>query len=319
MEAYKTETGRREDLEAIETNPYMGFIANRLYPVVNVMEKTGSVYYKTLTADVSAQTDRTTLNAPSRTALTESVTTFSCAETIKRYGISRDEVKQMGGIEVADKLGALASKRSVQRALEEAVAAAIMDAANDGQIVDIESSFIGATQTALDTVHRYPGRKALVTSYTVFNRIMRYTEIVNNFAKASAVLTGVQAEGMIAGTPAALRLVLAAIIGLDEVLVGDDDQWGTADRDERAAIVVLPDPEPFSHRMDPVLGKNMMYLPDGKQPYVIESHYNEDVKANDYDAELWYSLETLNTGAWVILEGIDASNTVVTSTTSTTT
>lgn len=319
MDNYKTETGRREDLETIEVNPYLGYIGDRIFPAVNVMEKTGTIYYKTLTDDVAAQTDRTTLTAPTRTALTEASTTFSCAEVIKRYGISRDEVKQMGGIEQADKLGAMASKRSVLRAIEEAIATAVLDDSTAGKTRDILASFILAVQEGLNEIRRYPGRKAIACSYSTFNRIIRYKEIVDNFSRASAVLTGVQAEGMIAGTPAALRLVLASIIGVDEVLVGDDDQWASNDRIDKAALVVLPDPEQFSHRLDPVLGKNMLYLPDGKQPFAIESHYNEDVKSNDYDAEAWYNLKVFNGGAWVILDGIDEGNAISTTTSTTTT
>jgi hypothetical protein len=90
---YKTQTGRRPDLEGIEVNPVIGYIGDKLFPTVNTMEKTGTVYYKTLTADSAAQTGRSAGSAPSRTLLTDSSTTFSAAEVIKRYGIVRDEVK----------------------------------------------------------------------------------------------------------------------------------------------------------------------------------------------------------------------------------
>ena len=58
------------------------------------------------------------------------------------------------------------------------------------------------------------------------------------------------------------------------------------------------------------------YLPDGQDyPWYIESHYDEDDKTNKYDASIWYSMEVLNTGAAVILDGIDEGNVVTTTTT----
>jgi len=35
MDAYKTENGRREDLEAIETNPVVGFIGTQCMSIIN--------------------------------------------------------------------------------------------------------------------------------------------------------------------------------------------------------------------------------------------------------------------------------------------
>lgn len=319
MEAYETTRGRRPDLEALETNPVLGFIGDSILPSVNVMEKTGTVYYKTLTADSAAQTGRSSGSAPTRTLLTDSSTTYSVAEAIKRYGVDRNEVKQMGGIAAADKLGGTAAKRSVQRIKEAAVAAAVLANAS-ATVYDIEASFVGAAQVGLEAIRRYPGRTAFVASQTVFNRIMKYAEITNLFSLSSAVLNGAQAADIIGRRPSALKLALAGILGVDEVLIGDDDQWYDANAayQDRAALVKLPDPEAFSHKLDPVFGKTMLYLPDGVQPYAVESFYDDNDKINNYDASLWYELKVLNAGALYILDGIDASNAVTTSTTTTT-
>jgi hypothetical protein len=316
MQQYQTENGRREDLEALPTNPVLGFIGNEIYPVVNTREKTGTIYYRTLTADGAAQTGRAAGAAPTRTLLTDSDTTFTTAEVIKRYGVVRDEVKQMGGIAQADALGGTASKRSVQRAIEEAIADAVL-LNGSATVADILDSFIERAQIGLEAIRRYPGEKALVCSHTIFNRIMRYTEITDRFNLSSLAISGASAEAVVGRRPEALRMVLAGILGVDRVLVGDDDQWYDSDvaKQDRAALCVLPDAAEFSHKMDPVLGKNMLYLPDGQQPFVVESHYDPDVYVNNYDASAWYQLQTLNAGALYILDGIDEDNAVTTTTT----
>jgi hypothetical protein len=319
MDEFKTETGDRADLASIETNPVIGYIGNRCMPVVNVREKSGRVYYRTLTNDSAAQTDRTVGTAPATTLLTDSNMAFAVSEIIKRYSIDRSEVKQMGGIAQADNLGAAASKRSVQRAHEGLVAAQVLNGAGI-TVYDIEASLVARVQIGLEAIRRYPGRKAFVTSSMVFNRIMRYTEIVQRFSLASAVLTGSDAMNIIKRNQAALAMALAGVLGVDEVLVGDDDQWFDANGvfQDRACLLALPDPAEFSHKMDPVFGKCWMYLPDGKQPFALESYYDDDVKLNNYDAEIWQQLLILNPGAAYILAGIDDSNAVVTSTTTTT-
>lgn len=320
IEQYETQKGQRPDLEALETNPVIGYIGSRIFPPVNTMEKTGTIYYRTLSADVAAQTGRSTGVAPTRTLLTDSSTTFTCAEVVKRYGVDRDEVKQMGGIASADKLGGTASKRSVQRAIEAAVALAILK--NSGATTyDIEASLIAAVGVGKEAIRRYPGKTALVLSSTIFDRIMSYSEITARFNLASASILGVQAEDIISRKPSALKLALGGILGIDEILIGDDDQWYDQDAamQDRAALVKLPDPEAFSHKLDPMLGKQMLYLPDGSQPFMVESFYDPDIKVNNYDAAAWYQLKILNTGAIYVLDGIDASNTVTTSAATTTT
>ena len=321
MEAYETERGRREDLELamLEVNPYLSAIGTTVLPTATVATKAGTYYYQTLQADAAAQTGRTASAAPTEVVIGENSSTWSAAEIIKRYVVSRDSVKtQFGTIARADRKGAKAALRSVMRKHETDVAAAVLNC--DTTVDDIEASFVTTAQTGLKAIKRYAGQKALVMSHTIFNRVMRYTEITNRFGLASASISGADALSIVAREPDALKLLLRAIIGVDVVLIGDDDIWydGDASYATRAALVALPDPEELSELDDPVFGKTMRYLPDGQEyPYYIESHYDDDDKTNKYDAQEWYSLEVMNTGACYILAGLDESNTVITSTTST--
>ncbi len=316
MEQYQTETGRREDLEQLETNPYLGFIGGQVMPPVEVQTKQGKVYYQTLTSDSTAETGRSQGTAPSRTFLTKSSQDWSASEVIKRYAMERDEVKQYGGVEVADRVGGMASKRSVERALEEAIAKDVLTNSS-ATVDDIQDSFLKTAQTGLKAIHRYPGEKALVCSYSVFHRLMRYDEIKNRFDLSSVALSGQNARDIVQRQPAALEMALAAIIGVDRVLVGDDDQWYDADSDmeQRVALMALPNTESFSHTMDPVFGKQFVYLPDGQNRYFVESFYDDDDKTNNYDAAAYYSNEVFNTGALYLLDGIDEGNATTTTTT----
>jgi hypothetical protein len=305
MEAYKTETGRREDLEAIEVNPVLGYIGTKAYPVLNVTEKTGTVYHTTLTTDSAAQAALARGTALTPVFLTETANAFSCASVEKRYAIGRDEVKQMGGIEKADKLGGMASKRSVQRALETALAAQLMTVGSHQTANHVAGSFISEANTALNAIRRYPGQRAMMMGKSAFHGIMRYTEVLNQFSLSALALGGTSAEAMLAGRPEALKMLLAGIVGVDQVIVGDDDHWGVGVGASgigcNVAFLALPGEDEFSHKMDPVLGKLVQYLPDGKQPFIVESYYDLELKSNMYDAEVWYSIEEYNPQAAYVL------------------
>jgi hypothetical protein len=324
MEAYQTFTGRRQDLEEplIGINPYLGAIGAQILPVNEVSGKTGTLYYAAVTADSSAESGLAGGTAPTAVSVTENSTTFTTVRKNKRYKIPRDSVKVMGGIASADKIGSRAALRSVMQAHETAVAAAVLANAS-ATVYDIEASLIAAAQVGLKAIKRYPGKKAFVCSQTIFNRIMRFSEVTGRFGLSSAAVSGADALSIVAREPAALKLLLRAIIGVDEVLIGDDDIWydGSQVYQDRAALVALPDPMAFSEIEQPSFGKTYTYLPDGQSyPFYIESVYDAaSTQSNLYDAELWLDAKVLNAGALYILDGIDESNTIVTSAATTTT
>jgi hypothetical protein len=289
----------------------LGYIGTKAYPVLATTQKTGTIYHTTLTADNAAQAalarDGTALT---RVRLTETANAYSCASVEKRYAISRDEVKQMGGIEKADQHGGMAAKRSVQRYMETALAAQLQTVGTHQTAAHVAGNFIAEAQAAMLAIRRYPGRKAFICAFTVFNAIMRFTEVLNRFSLAALMLGGSDAKAVIAGTPAALKMLLAGILAVDEVLVGDDDHWGVDIGSSgigcNGVFLALPGEDEFSHKMDPVLGRLVQYLPDGKQPYIIESWYDDVLKENVYDAEVWYSIEEYNPEAAYVLTDLVA-------------
>jgi len=310
MEQNQTEDGRREDLEAIEANPVLSYIGQRFYPVLNVTEKTGSIYYTELTADSAAQEAVSRGTALTPVYVTEAVDTYSVASDEKRYAIGRDEVQQMGGIEKADKLGGAASKRSVQRIAETAIALQLQTVGTHQSAAHEAGKFIAEANVAREAIRLYPGKTVFTCAFTTFNAIMRFTEILNQFSLSALMLGGGEAKDVIAGSPAALKMILGGILSVDEVIVGDDDHWGVdigaSGIGCNGVFVKLPGVDEFSHKMDPVLGKFVQYLPDGTQPYIVESWYNKELKSNIYDAESWNAIAELNPEAAYVLTDIVA-------------
>lgn len=305
MDPYYTESGSRPDLADLEVVKPEGFIADQIYPTVPVMEKAGSVAYATVNADSAAQTGRSAGAAPTSTQISNSATTYSAAEIIKRYSITPDEAKQMGGIAKADEVGAKAAKRSVFTAIEEAVASAVLGAT-------VRATFDPAKihttiQTAVDAVEQYEGTTALVTSTKTAKAMIQgllgdstqgkvLARIVSGASPTIAV-TGLNFKAWIDA--------LAMYLGVDKVLLGQSRIWNAAAIKGRFAIARLDEGvDPLSHKYLPVLGKRFQFLQDGKQPFSIEAYANRDTHNNNYDASVWQEVKTLNSGALYLFDGV---------------
>lgn len=303
MDTY-TLTGRRPDLEAIEVNRPEGYIGLRIFPMIPTAVKASKAYFKTLVADAAAETDRSAGAAPSATLIGDSSQDYSCGERIKRYSVPEDRVQQFGGIEKADLLGGKASKRSVMRGLETSQAEALLDVSAN----DVGTDFLAAVVAGKKAVKRYAGTLVLVCSDTAYNTICGLDQIkaafVDRFGKIALGEAGDMSK--------INRSMLATVLGVAEVLVGDDDHWAhttvtnSTVLSTRAAIVKLPSADEEAQDMDAILGKTYMYNVDD-QPFTIDANANRDERRNDYDAQTWDSIELFNPAAAYVLAGIDAT------------
>jgi hypothetical protein len=295
-----TQNGDRPDLAPIEVNPPEGYIAAKILPISPVMEKAGSVAYATVTADVAAQTGRSAGAAPATTQISNSATTFSCAEAVKRGGITPDEVKQMGGIEKADIVGTKFAKRSVQNYLESDVCAHILGTAASATFDPAKLKT--QVQVAANAVRRYEGKSSLIASTKTLQAMMQgilteaptdnlFSRLVNGSASALSL------QSMLDG--------LKFYLGIDQVLAGDDGIWNAGAYAGHFAIAKLDDgTDPLSHKWNPVLGKTFQFLPDGENPWVIKSVADLTLVNNFYDAYQWFDTIILNAGAIYVFDGV---------------
>ena len=307
MDPYYTITGPRPDLAALEVNPPEGYVGQKVVPTAPVMDKTGTVYYHKLVSDVAAQTGRSSLAAPTGTAITNSTTTWTCAEAIKRGEIAPDEAKSMGGIEKADMVGAKFAKRSVMNAIETAIAAVTTGSTADDTFD--AAKFLAQAQTALQTVRRYYGKTTLLGATVTLKRAVQamladstsgkvFSRLVSGSSPAVAA-QGLNLQSWLNG--------LALYLGVDQVIAGDDAIWNAGDNANKLVIGKFDDgSEELVHKYEPVFARNFLYLPDGVQPWYMESIGDRDVKSNKYDASAWYNIVQLNPAAIYVFDGVPA-------------
>lgn len=306
-DAYYTETGERPALAAMEVNSPEGFIGSMILPTVPVTQKSGTLYYATVTADSAAQTGRSVGAAPGNTQISQSNTTYTTAEAIKRGSITPDEAKGMGGIEKADEVGAKWAKRQVMRYLESDIAALVLDSGSNTDAHFDPAKVQTQIQTAIQTLRLYEGSTALVAS--TFNIKSMLQAMLNDTVYGPAMarlVTGSSGVDAVRGLSfEAWKQSLAIFLGVDKVLAGDDNIWNATAVAGRMSIVKIDDSaDELSHKWKPVYGKVFQFLPDGRQPWLIESIADRLTKNNHYDATLWYDAVVLNSAANYTFDGI---------------
>jgi hypothetical protein len=301
---YYTQAGERPDLAALEVNAPESYIGARLFPIVPVLDKTGTVYYRTVQADSTAATSRSVATAPTATQISNSSTTYTTVEWIQRAGITPEEAKQMGGIEVADKVGANWAKRQVMNALEADVASLLLagTASNNFDAAKVLEDI----QTAEDAIRLYPGKTALVGGTEVLKRIVQAILSDNHYGPMlSRVISGTSPEIAAQGLSfKAWMAGLALFFGVDEVLAGDSAVWSTSTYDGHFCLARLPDPDPLAYKYIPQLGRCFQFMPDGKNPWIIQSYGDRLNINNVYDAVCTFDNITFNSSAFYMIDGV---------------
>jgi hypothetical protein len=303
---FYTQTDERPDLATIEVNPPEGYIGTQMIPVAPVAEKAGSVAYATVTADATAQTGRSPGAAPTPTQIANSATTWAATEIIDRAAITPDEVKQMGGIEKADQIGARWAMRQVLALREGRIADVILGTADN---TFDPAKLRTDVQVARQALRLYPGRTVLAASSFVLNAVVQNIAATAKIGDAFArIVTGVNAaEAALGLSFEAWKRGLAMFLGVDDVLAGDDAVWNAGARAEKFAIVKVDNTgDPLSHKYIPVLGKTFTFIPDGGNGWEVQSVGDRTLINNFYDAKLWAEVKTLNEGAVYTFDGVAA-------------
>ena len=310
MSDYYTMRGARPDLASIDIGIVDGIIGDKLYPTRPTMDKSGTVYYMAVAsvADAAPQTGRSAGAAPTATQIATSSTTFTCAEAIKRASVTPDEAKEMGGMEKADFVGAKYAKRSIVRGRELAIATQALTGTPAATFDP--AKFNLQVQTQLDALQLYPGRKVLAGGKSILKRIVVQmlgdAKMGPMFARIASGTNSIEAaKGL---NFEAWRTALALFLGVDDVLAGDSDRWNdsqSAGIQNRVIVAAVDDTsDELSHKYNPVLGKTFQFLPDGTQPFEIQSVDDRVNINNHYDAKQWYNIVEFNSGARKIIDGI---------------
>lgn len=301
----ETQRGPRPDLAKLECNQPYGFIGNTILPVTKSFTKTGSLYYTTLAEDVATETDRVSGAAPTATLVAPSNVSYTCTEKIARTGVSRDEVLQWGGIEKADAIASKLAKRSVLKAVESLQAQAIITSSAYSAASDVHTAIFDGIGQAADSVRLYGGKMALILSSYGYRWLVKQTEVTGKLGYSFA---NGKMEDILSINENVVKAMLQSLFLFDYVLIGDDASWKITHREDACVVARVADPEEGSEKIDPVLGKTVVYT-SGDGDFTMESFYSDTTKTNYYDATEYAVVKVLNAGAAKVLKGFGTATT----------
>jgi len=298
---------RRPDLEVLEyARP--NYITDMIFPMLPRGERQGTLYYRDIQADVSAQTGRSGGAAPTEQTVTDSNVSFNLSndEFIVREKIADAEIAGLGGLDSAQQIASRVAKRAVGNAIEDLTAANIL--ANVSVTYnDIGTSLIDAVSTGFDTLADYAGQGeiALVVSSKLFSMIKRFEEVKDRMKFTGIVADDIRAVRNVSSVQ------LAALLGVDRVIVGNNEQWYTQSGtyQDRAALVKVPSMG-IDPREDTQVGRTLWFsanddAPAGDALFEVHSWYNEDKLSEMVDCRAYAEQKVLNTELIYGLDGID--------------
>lgn len=303
----RTQRGRRPDLEGLEVNWPIGYIGRQFFPVSNTHEISNSFTFQQVTTDATPEEARAWSTDLTQNRITNGTANYTCVKQEKRYILTEEDVKELGGIEVADKLGAKASKRSVMRKFEADAYAKTFTSARRGAAQELAAGteFAALGKVAND-VRRHTGILSLVCSHQWFMAFIGLSAVTERLKAVSGL------AGYISSIDAALGLqpnfavtpMLRTVLPWEQIVIADDDPWrGEA---KYACVGMLPRAGEGSTsedlvamaKTDAIYGVSKWFLPDEGNAFRIDSAFlDETNKVNAYDAQAMYNLVELNTAA----------------------
>jgi hypothetical protein len=273
-------TEQRPDLAALSVrrNPYtVPWLAN---PVK--VTTTQAYYFPQKYASSTIQSGRNLSAAPTAEDFATNATSATLAEIIDRQTIDDRILAQYGGLAGAQVAMATRSHLSVQKGLEQLIAEQVLDGgATVPQSVSTNwvNSLKDASFTLGDIVN---ARIGLVCGQSLYLQLIADSGIVAEMAKQPAFVAA-------STEPNSVRMVrrqlLAAAIGVDEVIVGGTDVWDAASitNDTCVAVMALPSPGMSCQEEIQALSYIQQVVGGEGNYFGASSHYSDDKKANVVD------------------------------------
>ncbi len=317
----QTNIGVRPDLAQLEVAWPIGFIGRFLAPPVASAETSGTFSFQSVVADAAPQEDVGWNTARTVVQIAPATASYTCARQEKVYGLTEDDVRQLGGMDAADRAGAIAAKRSVQRKFEGDVYSAIFTSARRSAAPELASGLelqiIGAVA---EEVTRVRGRLTLACSHKWFLAFCGLESVATRLQSAGAIGGVVAAQQALGVVPDVVSAMLRTVLPFEQILVGDSSIWGAYP--EYAAIVMAPDLSAgnaiLSAKLDPIYAVTMWYRPDPSADVELHADWEPNPPLNLYRAVAHYDVVELNsTGAALVKLPSSAIWTTTSSTTTT--
>jgi hypothetical protein len=263
--------GHRPDLESIEVNWPVGYIGRRLFPVSQTAEQTNGWTARTVVSDATPEESRTWSDNLTQTRISNTRKTYTCVKQEKRYVMTEDDVMEMGSLNAADMVGAMASRRSLMRKYEQDVYDKFLTSGRRAAAIELAAgSEFGGLAYAGNLVRRVRGQLSLVCSHQWLMGFIGLTAVATRLQSVAGLAGYVQArDAALSLQPGdVITSMLRTVLPFEQILVGDDDPWGA--NANYAAVCMVPnlegmDPIAYS-KMEAIYGLSKWFRPDPVNP-----------------------------------------------------
>lgn len=307
---FRTRTEDRPDLAllgSISQLDVMGYAFPKLFPVIKVSEKGGTITVASANLTNSKGTKgRANGTALSATTLTGTDTTYSAARYEGRGMLYENDGAAFDDEKAADEAGALLSQRLAWNKVEDDAFLIVFTAARKSAATELaDQSVVKILQQKAKSIRAF-GKATLVMTT---NTWLDFCEIPEIRARFAALGIAGQDIGYILNDPAKVMGALSTFMKFDGgVVLFDSDIVDTEGTYDGIVMVMATRPEAKSAPIQTIktkatYGYTAIYIPedasDADKPFDMRSFYSDTDKANVYDAEAFLNVVQAHSSAVV--------------------
>lgn len=307
---FRTRTEDRPDLAllgSISQLDVMGYAFPKLFPVIKVSEKGGTITVASANLTNSKGTKgRANGTALSATTLTGTDTTYSAARYEGRGMLYENDGAAFDDEKAADEAGALLSQRLAWNKVEDDAFQIVFTAARKSAATELaDQSVVKILQQKAKSIRAF-GKATLVMTT---NTWLDFCEIPEIRARFAALGIAGQDIGYLLNDPAKVMGALSTFMKFDGgVVLFDSDIVDTEGTYDGIVMVMATRPEAKSAPIQTIktkatYGYTAIYIPedasDADKPFDMRSFYSDTDKANVYDAEAFLNVVQAHSSAVV--------------------
>lgn len=305
---FRTRTDDRPDLAllgAVSQLDVMGYAFPKLFPVIKVTEKGGTI----TVASANLTNSKGTKGRSNGTALTgaslgSTDTTFTAARYEGRGILYENDGAAFDDEKAADEAGALLAQRQAWNKVEDDAFTTVFTAARKSAATELaDQSVVKILQQKAKGLRAY-GKPTLVMTTNTWLDFCEIPEIRCRFA---ALGIAAQDIGFILADPAKVMGAISTFMHFEGgVVLFDSDIVDAGGTYDGIVMVMATRPEAKTSALQTIktkatYGYTAIYIPedasDADKPFDMRSFYSDDTKANIYDAEAYLNVVQAHSAA----------------------
>ena len=280
------------------------YIAGQVAPAINVAERSGN-FSAAQVVTGAAVTDREAGTALSSTRVSAKDISYTCAKIEGRAFVNETDIKNFGGALPATAGATRVAGLAVIKEIEKKTAAmTFTDARYAAAIVLDSTNPLSSLGIAAKKVKQY-GKASLVASEAWMSEFIKMPSVVEVLRQ----FYGDKVFAALQNDVETISTGLGVVLGVSQILIGDDEFWNITGKTDAAAVVALrPEMQTdalMTAKALPVWAASMTFLPDAAkadEPFFVDTVYLADSKENAVDVTAFLQPKEINEGGCVLVK-----------------